>query len=179
MWSSQQAKRLAIEKKVLEKRMPQFRFYDPTGATYVQGWQDTSHGRCRFELKVTIPSQFPNEMPRLYVTTPRRLSKHGGGTINGMGLSHDFHTFENGPVGCVQICHDKPETWTAAKTLIGVFIKAMLWLELYELHLKNGKTIAVMLKKDSEETEFELFSDVELPDVDLGNISIPRPPSNF
>jgi hypothetical protein len=37
MWTRSQRHRLTLEKKVLERRLPQFQFYDPTGDTYVSG----------------------------------------------------------------------------------------------------------------------------------------------
>ena len=140
MWSSSQQYRLALEKKLLEKEMPQFQWYDMTGNTYLEGYVKTYGNGDQYKLRVVLTSRFPDEMPNLFVVSPQRLPKYGGyGTVNAEGASHKFHTLKNGPGGCVQVCHFKPAFWDSSKTLVAVLIKGIFWLEGYEAHLKTDK----------------------------------------
>lgn len=141
MWDADQRYRLAFEAKLLSQKMPHFRFCNLTGDTYVSGWAHTNSGR-QYELKLTLGSDYPNEEPDLYIVSPRTLWKHGGGTINGEGTSHAFHTHNNGG-GCVQICHTRD--WHAGMTCLLVLEKAHLWLEAYHGHLRTGRDLAEFL----------------------------------
>ena len=141
MWLKYQRCRLSTEAKVLAAELPQFRFYNPTGETYVAGWVHPSNGHD-YQLKLVLGDDFPDEMPKLYVVSPHMLRKYGGGMANEMEISHAFHTWENGPGGCVQICHCRPDRWDSSKTICGVMIKGILWLEGYARHLRTGQSIA-------------------------------------
>lgn len=141
MWTETQQHRLAVEKAVVDKEMPQFRFHDLAGNTYLEGEVGTSDG-SQFRLRCILHPRFPDEKPHLYVVSPSRLPRYGGGTINALGKSHDFHTWGNGPDGCVQICHFKRDWWDSGKTLLAVLIKGVLWCEGYAMHLKTGRPIA-------------------------------------
>ena len=143
MWSASQKYRLALEKSMLAKEMPQFRFYNMTGDTYVAGWAKTSGGRHNYKLTLILGFLFPDEMPKLFVISPHTLWKYDGyGTVNKEGISHAFHTLENGPGGRVQICHFKPDLWDSSKTIVAVMMKGLFWLEAYEAHLRTGRDLA-------------------------------------
>ena len=142
MWSKNQQCRLAVEKALVDEEMPQFRFHDPSGDTYLEGEVGTSGG-SQFTLRCVLHRRFPDEKPHLYVVSPHNLPKYGGhGTINALGKSHDFHTWKNGPDRCIQICHFKDDWWDASKTLVAVLIKGVLWCEAYTMHLKTGRPIS-------------------------------------
>ena len=138
----ERAYRMAAEEQIIRREMPQFSFYDRTGRTYVQGWQGTQLGCLYCQLTLTIPSGYPDDMPRLYVSSPRTLQRYDGGTLNEMGATHSFHTLSNGQDGCVQICHCKPELWHASRTIISVMFKGILWITAYDMHLASGDDIA-------------------------------------
>jgi hypothetical protein len=134
---------------IMAEEMPQFRLFQTrSGAYYFRGWQKTTVGETNYELKLLIPTLYPDEMPKLYVTSPTALWQHGfRRMVNIEGTSHDFHTLENGPGGCVQICHFKTALWDASRTCVGVFAKGLLWLEAYEVHLRTGRSITDTLSQ--------------------------------
>lgn len=139
--------RLQFEKSIMQNEMPQFLLYQTGNANYFYGCQTTTTLGLLYTLKLTIPTWYPDEMPSLFVVSPLTLPKYGGlGTINNEGISHAFHTQENGPGGCVQICHFQHDYWDASQTCVGVFVKGILWLEAYETHLRTGKDSAEILK---------------------------------
>jgi len=146
MWSISQRYRLATEKNVLAGKMRNFQFYNPTHDTYVAGGVHTRDGNI-FQLKLVPREGFPDEMPNLYVVWPLVLRRYGGGTVNEVGISHEFHTWTNGPGGCVQICHTKPNLWDSSTTILGVLVKGQLWLEGYSQHLRTGISIDSFLEK--------------------------------
>jgi len=139
--------RIQMENAIMILKMPQFKHYHRGGLSSFMGWQKTSAGNHQYQLKLSLPAWYPDETPSLYVISPQTLWKYGGATVNSVGTSHAFHTLENGPGGCVQICHFNPENWDASKTCVGVFIKGILWLEAYEMHLVSGMNIAEILKQ--------------------------------
>ena len=143
MWIRSQRRRLACEKKVMGKELPQFYFYNPTGDTYVSGTVPLRSVGLFLILKCILGPSFPDAMPRLYVTSPMTLWKYRRrGTVNSEGVSHAFHTLSNGPDGIVQICHFKSEQWHSGRSLVGVFMKGLIWCRGYEAHLRTGKPIS-------------------------------------
>ena len=145
MWTRSQQNRLAMERKLLLKEMPQFQFYKTRGDTYVEGWMQTSGGNT-YKLRLVLGQRYPDEMPSLYVVSPRKLRKYGYGTINNQGLSHRFHTCGKGPGGCVEICHFRSSLWNSSKTILAVLTKGLIWCEGYAAYLKTGKGIAEFCK---------------------------------
>ena len=147
MWSKAQICRLDLENQLLARELPQFRLYRTSYDAYVSGWQSTASRSRDYQLKLVLGSRFPDEMPQLYVVSPRTLSKYdGGGTVNAEGTSHSFHTLSNGPDGCVQICHMKPGVWNPACTCVAVLTKGIIWLEAYDAHLKTGRDLCDFCK---------------------------------
>jgi len=139
--------RLQFEKSIMQNEMPQFLLCQTGNENYFYGCQTTTTLGLLHILKLTIPTWYPDEMPSLFVVCPLILPKYDSrGTINNEGASHKFHTQENGPGGCVQICHFKPDYWDASQTCVGVFLKGALWLEAYDVHLCTGQGIAEILE---------------------------------
>ena len=142
MWSPSQRDRLYLERQLLARELSQFSLHLDDDIAYVIGWQGTSRRSKRYQLVLVLPEYYPNEKPELFVTSPRVLQRHGSwGTVNDMGTSHAFHTLDNGPGGCVHICHDDGG-WEASKTCVSVLMKGVCWLEAYEAHLATGRNIA-------------------------------------
>ena len=138
--------RIKVEQAIMAKELPQFKLFNFGSKRYFTGWHTTTTGRHRYQLRLVLPKWYPDQMPKLYVTSPRILRKYGRGTINSMvGVSHAFHIQEKGADGCVQICHFMSASWDASKTCVGIFFKGILWLEAYEVHLSTGMDIAEIL----------------------------------
>jgi hypothetical protein len=163
--------RLALEAKLMQKYLPQFRLvygsiwhyfsglYSPTagGEPIELKWDLPDFpslkipplaGSEYFELKLKISNYYPFEMPRLYVVYPSKLWKYKRkGYVNSVEVSHEFHTSSNGPGGCVQICHFSSNNWNSSKTCVGVMTKAILWVEAYCTYLATGISIAKILNE--------------------------------
>lgn len=144
MWSPEERQRLALEKRILDEKMPQFRFCDPRGDTYVEGAPLLSSGSNKYRLRIDIPSGFPLSCPSMYVSHPTPLLKHGGReTINPRSCSHAFHTLSNDGNGYVKICYTRG--WSPSMSLFAVLLRGILWLEAYEAHLRTGRDLADFL----------------------------------
>ena len=140
-WSEKQRYRLAQEKKILEKHLLGFDFYNPTDHTYVFGNFQTNCDN-KYGVRVEIPSGFPDQCPKAYITSPNPLwGYRGTETIQSYGVSHDMHTLSTHEAGWVQVCHFKSERWNASYTVYKVLIKVRLWLEAYEGHRSTGRII--------------------------------------
>jgi len=133
--------RLRTEEAIMAKKLPQFKLLHKNAQYYFEGWYSTSTGD-RFQLRLVFTTHYPDEMPRLYVVSPKNLRKYSQGFINLEASSHEFHTSPNGLGGCVQICHFSRDSWDASCTAVSAMIRGLLWLEAYSLHLLNGKSIA-------------------------------------
>jgi len=136
--------RLVIENQILKKDgLSQFQvyYYSQGDFYYLQGDHRTNIGNI-YTILGKFPCSYPNGYPRIYVHRPNPLWGYGRiRTINSYGVSHDMHTFSNGPEGKVQICHWRDEKWHSGITLNKVMLKVVLWLEAYEQHLSTGKPI--------------------------------------
>jgi len=146
-WTLKQARRLALEEKLIERepRLAGFQFHDRRGATYVEGLTRPARIKDEFCLRIPVPPNYPHEKPCLYVIRPKKLWKQGRKVLlNHQGRSHSFHTEVNGPDGVVSICHS--EHWDVSQTLMQVVFKGILWCKLYAVHLQTGQTIAELLK---------------------------------
>jgi hypothetical protein len=134
--------RIREEKKIMDKELPQFKLFKSGDMIFFRGWHTTTTSRLKFQLKLPLPTVYPDVAPKLYVTYPLTLVKYGGGAINSMWSSHAFHTLGNGPDGCLEICHGGTGNWDASKTCIGILFKGMLWCEAYAVHLRTGLDIS-------------------------------------
>jgi hypothetical protein len=144
MWSPQQRQRLALEHRVLARKMPQFQFCDPRGNTYVEGTPLLSSGTSRYRLRVDIPADFPLSYPSMYVSHPTPLWKHGGREkIDPRQCSHAFHMLSNDNNDWIKICYTG--SWSPSMSLFAVLLRGILWLEAYEAHLRTGRNLADFL----------------------------------
>ncbi len=149
-WREDQKYRLAVERVLVNEHMPGFVFRDPVGDTLVEGSFVTSANKA-YGVRIEIPSGFPDQCPRAYITSPSPLWSYGQSNslwrklmeknINEKGISHEMHTLSPHSNGWVQVCHFRPERWSADLTLIQVLLKVRLWLEAYELHSLTGRPI--------------------------------------
>lgn len=91
-----------------------------------------------YRLNIRLNPDYPNSLPEVYVVFPLPLRKHDGSVME--GASHDLHTLGNDGQK-VQICHYKRENWNPNQSLYKIALKARIWLEAYEGHLRTGKPI--------------------------------------
>jgi len=149
MNSNDRLYRLNLEKQILANELPQFNFHFINSAPYISGWQSTSSHRGNYQLKLILGNNYPCDMPALFVNSPLILfQRNSSRTINELGSSHNFHTLPNGPRGCVQICHTKPELWSPSMTCVAVLMKAIVWLEAYDAYLQTGQAFNDFLYDD-------------------------------
>lgn len=129
--------RLNLEKQVLASKLPKnsYRFMDmDSDNPYLVMAAKTNSGNIytvRIDLKI-----FPNSKPEAFVR--KMLKTKTGGTMD--GPSSAMHTLTS-KYGFTQICHYADSAWTPMVSLYKVYIKCRLWLEVYDLHLKTGKTM--------------------------------------
>lgn len=146
MLNDYQMVRMDLESRNLQQELPQFTlYYDRYLTPYVIGMVTTTVDRNLYELKLDIGPSCMDRKPKLYVTYPKVLKGYRWHkSINQRGASHAFHTWENGPGGCVQICHSR--YWDASKCCIDICLRGILWVELYDAYLRDGRSIAEHLK---------------------------------
>jgi hypothetical protein len=146
MYSRWFLSRIKKEKKIMLEELPQFKLFEFGDKIYFKGRHRTTTKRLEFQLKLSLPKEYPDLAPALYIINPLTLRKFGGGTINSIGSSHSFHTLRNGPSGCIQICHAGNGNWDASKTCIGVLFKGIIWCEAYAVHLRTGIDISEIIE---------------------------------
>lgn len=131
------ADRLAAEKAVLSKKLPSniylFRDMESSNAHLLVAAR-TNRGNI-YTLKIML-DYFPNSVPKVFVT--KVLADKNGNPLDKCSPQMHIYDAEN---GCTRICHYGFQSWTPMVSLYKVYVKARLWLEMYELHLQNGKAI--------------------------------------
>lgn len=130
-------RRLAAEVSVLESRLsPQlFRFFRPLEAGgHLVVAARTNRGNVytvRIELDL-----FPCAIPKVFIVKMLKDSK--GRKLDAPCAA--MHTLQS-ENGWTRICHYGVSSWKPNVALFKVFVKARLWLEMYELHLQTGLPI--------------------------------------
>lgn len=94
-----------------------------------------------YTLRIEL-DQFPNAIPKVFVT--KMLYTKDGAAMN--SPSSAMHTLES-EHGGTRICH-YGSSWTPAISIYKVYVRARLWLEMYEQHLKTGKPLDYYLSHD-------------------------------
>ncbi|MBM3879458.1 MAG: hypothetical protein FJ387_07015 [Verrucomicrobia bacterium] len=134
--------RYRIEKTILEqnfsRRSAFVDRYNPETFSLRVGLKCSS-GQA-YQLRIRIPPDYPNSIPRAYVMTPADLRDRAGQSLAQRSPSHDMHLLS--PDGNqIQLCHYKPANWHPNVTLYKVALKCLVWLEAYENHMLTGKPI--------------------------------------
>jgi hypothetical protein len=138
-----QEARFKMETKILERYFPKkFNFENRNSENEFLDVGVKSQSGKIYRLKITL-DDFPNAMPRVYITYPLPLLNKKGEKLG--GPSHPMHTLDNDGNN-IQICHYKSENWDASVTLYKVILKARIWIEAYECHLNTGKNVDDYLK---------------------------------
>lgn len=137
-WSLQQQARLGLEKDVLDTKLKNVTWINPTSAgdTRVEWRVNTNNGNS-YTLRVYLASDFPNSCPVLVVSSPSSpLRKKDGSLLNSDdGRDHVYSAHD----GLTKICHFIPDKWTSENTIYQVLMKGRIWLEAYEIHLRTGE----------------------------------------
>lgn len=137
-WSSQQRDRLGLEKDVLDTKLGNVTWFNPTSAgnTRVEWRVNTNNGKS-YTLRVYLASDFPNSCPVLVVSSPSStLRKKDGSLLNSTcGRDHVYGAHD----GLTKICHFITDKWTSENTIYQVLMKGRIWLEAYEIHLRTGE----------------------------------------
>ena len=79
----------------------------------------------------------------------KRLKFRDGSLITSHECEQKNHLFMNQD-GMAQLCHGHPALWKWNKSIASVIIKAFMWIEAYDNHLKTGGSIDSYLKHDVE-----------------------------
>eukprot|EP00618_Florenciella_parvula_P014512 CAMPEP_0119483876 /NCGR_PEP_ID=MMETSP1344-20130328/11088_1 /TAXON_ID=236787 /ORGANISM="Florenciella parvula, Strain CCMP2471" /LENGTH=256 /DNA_ID=CAMNT_0007518405 /DNA_START=178 /DNA_END=948 /DNA_ORIENTATION=- len=130
-------KRLKAEASALNTAFPGMpKSLSPTSATVLY--------KGRYTVRVEYGSSFPNAMPECFLEDSGLRFKNGT-RVSEMGCSHEYHLLAPSD-GRAQICHGRSSAWRPNNSLASVFVKAFMWLEAYENHLKTGHSLDQYLK---------------------------------
>ena len=89
-------------------------------------------------------AHFPDDVPKVFVN--KMLYTRGGEPMS--GVSATMHTLQS-ENNRTRICHYGNESWSPRVSIYKVYVKCRLWLEVYELHLRNGKPMDYYLNHQS------------------------------
>lgn len=130
-------RRLRAERDVLGRKLPAgtYRFENIGGVDpYVRFAARTNRGNV-YTVHVEL-DRFPLDIPPVYVT--KMLHDRDGEPLDSCSASmHVLHSDH----GWTRICHYGFESWNDRVSLFKIFVKARLWLEMYEQHLRDGHDI--------------------------------------
>ncbi len=139
-WSSQQQKRLGLEKDILDSKLKNVSWINPTSAgnTRVE-WKVNTNNDNSYTLRVYLACDFPNKCPNLVVSSPSsHLRKRDGSRLDSMsGSDHVYGSID----GLTEICHFNKSKWTSENTIYQVLMKGRIWLEAYEIHRRTGENL--------------------------------------
>jgi len=139
--------RLNLEIEILERYFPRrYAFiypHDPS-RSYLDVGLRTKSGRT-FRLKISIPSDYPNAMPSVYVVHPKPLLDFSNNNLISIAPSGKMHVLSPSD-GCIQLCHFDRSLWHSDMTLYKVALKCLVWLEAYQNHLLTGNDIDYYLR---------------------------------
>lgn len=142
-WTLSQSRRIAVEDANFRKYMPNLGMYDRFGDTYIEGWVRTNR-RNSYKLRMDLPPSYPYSRPRIFIMTPETLWVPGHScSLNSLGATHSWHTLSNSHGGRVQLC--VTPHWEPSRLCTWAVSEASFWLELYELALRKGCTIAYLV----------------------------------
>jgi ubiquitin-protein ligase len=140
--SESEQKRLLYEKQLTYQKFPQFKVVCSTTELFWSGEVRTNN-RNKYKIRVEIPQRFPDVQPEVYIEQPCPLYTFDRQKLVDRGACHDMHVL--GPKnGWVHMCLFDPETWSPALTINDCLAKACLWLNVFDDHLRTGKTLSIL-----------------------------------
>ncbi len=127
--------RYELERSVIAHYLPNsnmYQFGDIYGSVpYLRIVAQTNTGNA-YVLRIECPN-YPNEKPNAYVEC--MLKDHNGDLMN--TASAENHTLSPHRNGWTQICHYHPKAWKPTMSLWMVYIRCVMWLNIYEQTLKT------------------------------------------
>lgn len=138
-----------IERKSLEEQViyhymgntSSFEFGNLTTSTpYLRIAARTNNGKI-YVLRMEL-EDYPDVKPNVYVEC--MLKDCHGDPMDGASSSN--HTLSAHPNGWTQICHYHPDAWKKNMSLWMVYVRCVLWLNIYEQTLRTGKDMDFYLK---------------------------------
>lgn len=127
-------RRFNAEDRVLRDNLgaSRYRFMDmDTSEPYIAMAAKTENGKL-YTLRIEL-DEFPNSVPKVYVC--EMLKTRDGDLMDEVSAS--MHTLSS-KNGWTQICHYGYSSWTPDISLYMVYIRCLLWLDIYQEHLKTG-----------------------------------------
>lgn len=121
MFTAEQWDRIGFEGVLVGIEFPGFQQFNGLSSFGFSGWVTPKTGNRSYQLRLDAPKEYPYGKPDLCVVSPQVLWMHGGrGCINSLGTTHSYHTWDNGPNGCVKICHTSG--WDPSMTCVQVLL---------------------------------------------------------
>lgn len=111
-----------------------------TSKPYLRIAARTNSGKV-YVLRIELPG-YPNQKPFAYVEC--MLRDCHGNLMN--GASSKNHTLSPHANGWTQICHYHPDAWKPDMSLWMVYVRCVLWLNIYEQTLRTGKDMEYYLR---------------------------------
>lgn len=103
---------------------------------YIRMAAKTNTGNM-YVLRIEL-TNYPNQKPNAYVEA--ELKDYNGYKMK--ELSGTNHTLENHSIhGWTQICHYHPSAWNNTMSIWMVYVRCVMWLNIYEMTLKTGHTM--------------------------------------
>ena len=138
------ATRKNLEEQVISHYMPNSSSYAwgnlGTSRPYIRMAARTNSGKV-YVLRIELPN-YPNSKPDAYVEC--MLRDCHGKLMN--YVSNANHTLEPHTNNWTQICHYHPSAWKPEMSIWMVYVRCVLWLNIYEQTLKTGRDMEFYLK---------------------------------
>jgi hypothetical protein len=136
--------RLQAETQALRTYFPQFKVQDPDGPQAGVIGRMTTNSGSTYVVWLSLGA-FPNEAPKMYVVSPKPLLTYDGRELASLGMSGNMHLLQPDDHGHPQICHYNDRFWHPRVSLYKILMKARLWVEAYEQHVRHGRPIDAYL----------------------------------
>lgn len=158
--------RIDIEKDVLSRHLHpnDFRFMDVETPNPFLLCAARTNNKKLYTLRIEL-SRFPYDVPEVYVT--QMLKTKTGEDMNGWSVSMHTCGSKN---GWTRIGHCHHDDWWPNHSLLLVYFKCLIWLNIYELHLQTGETMDTYLKYAHEKLTLNNDVTINAGDNSLQNI---------
>ena len=130
--------RRAVEERLLAHFFPTFRL---TGGTAIGSLETNSHALYNLAIEL---HHFPLGSPTVKVVSPH-LKDYNGRPLALSITSSRMHHLGADRHGAIRLCLHVPGQHDPRDTLYKSLLKARLWLEAYETHLRTGEMIDELL----------------------------------
>lgn len=136
-------RRYEMEFRLLKRKLPDnvWTFRDLNGARPYLAMAVKTRSSTFYTIQIELAC-FPQSVPKVFVT--KMLKDCNGEPM--CEARHDTHTLKS-EHGWTRLCHYGPDSWTPNVSLYLIYIKCALWLNIYELHLKTGRSMEYYLKR--------------------------------